>query len=140
MSCEQITKYFDATESRKVRDDLVFSANIVSEPKSAIDCGCGAGADIAYLAEIGFTVHGFDVEQESISRCQSRFSGLDNVFLTKSSFTDFEYPPVSLVVADASLFFCPSSEFRDVWSKIYQCLLPGGIFCGSFLGPEDTMA
>ncbi|HAD32069.1 MAG TPA: class I SAM-dependent methyltransferase [Methylophaga sp.] len=140
MSCEQITKYFDATESRKVRDDLVFSANIVSEPKSAIDCGCGAGADIAYLAEIGFTVHGFDVEQESISRCQSRFSGLDNVFLTKSSFTDFEYPPVSLVVADASLFFCPSSEFRDVWSKIYQCLLPGGIFCGSFLGQEDTMA
>ncbi|WP_299007368.1 trans-aconitate 2-methyltransferase [uncultured Shewanella sp.] len=140
MSSKEIAKYFDATECRQIRDDLVFALSIVSEPKIAIDCGCGAGADIAYLAENGFTVHGFDVLQESISRCESRFSGLDTVFLSQSSFIDFEYPPASLVVADASLFFCPSADFKAVWSKIYQCLLPGGVFCGSFLGKEDTMA
>mgnify|MGYP001124776665 CR=1 FL=1 len=33
MSSEEITKYFDATESREIREDLVFSANMVSEPK-----------------------------------------------------------------------------------------------------------
>ncbi|NRA20198.1 MAG: class I SAM-dependent methyltransferase [Oceanospirillaceae bacterium] len=137
---EDIVKYFDATENRETREDLIFAVNMVREDKIAIDCGCGSGSDIDYLARSGFTVYGFDVEQESIARCQSRFSGMDNVVLSQSSFTAFDYPQASLVVADASLFFCPSSEFKKVWSNIYRCLLPNGIFCGSFLGKEDTMA
>lgn len=140
MSTEEIFKYFDATEFRDIREDLVFAVKNVSEPKIAIDCGCGAGADINYLASNGFVVHGFDVEEESISRCKARFRDVDNVFLSKSSFKSFSYPQASLVAADASLFYCPSSEFPSVWKKIYRCLYPGGIFCGSFLGPEDTMA
>jgi SAM-dependent methyltransferase len=140
MSSEEIAKYFDATESREIREDLVFSVGMVSDPKVAIDCGCGAGADIDYLVRNGFRVYGFDIEQESISRCQSRFKGIGNVVLSKSSFTAFDYPQASLVVADASLFFCPSAEFKKVWSNIDKCLLPNGIFCGSFLGKEDTMA
>ena len=140
MPHEEIANYFKATESREIRDDLVFAVSMVGEPKIAIDCGCGAGADIDYLARNGFTVHGFDVEQESISRCQSRFGDIDKVVLSESSFSNFEYPEASLVVADASLFFCPSSEFKKVWSDICQCLLQNGVFCGSFLGKEDTMA
>ncbi|MGH1469978.1 MAG: class I SAM-dependent methyltransferase [Cellvibrionaceae bacterium] len=140
MSSVEITKYFDATESREIREDLLFSVSVINDPRVAIDCGCGAGADIEYLVNNGFTVYGFDIEQESISRCQSRFNGVGNVFLSQSSFSTFDYPQASLVVADASLFFCPSSEFDKVWSKIDQCLLPNGLFCGSFLGKEDTMA
>ncbi len=140
MTTAEITKYFDKTEFRDIRNDLVFAVENTSEPKIAIDCGCGAGADIDYLASNDFVVYGFDVEEESISRCKSRFKNIDNVFLSKSSFSSFSYPQASLVAADASLFFCPSSEFPTVWEKIYECLYPGGIFCGSFLGPEDTMA
>lgn len=140
MSSVEITKYFDATEFREIREDLVFSVNMISEPKVAIDCGCGAGADINYLLKNGFTVYGFDIEQESISRCQSRFKDSENVILSKSTFSTFNYPQASLVVADASLFFCPSSDFKNVWEKIYYCLHSNGVFCGSFLGLEDTMA
>lgn len=140
MPSEEISKYFDATENREAREDLVFSVSMIDEPKIAIDCGCGAGADIEYLLRNGFTVHGFDIEGESISKCQSRFHGTEKVLLSKESFSTFEYPDASLVVADASLFFCPTSDFEEVWSKIYHCLLPSGIFCGSFLGNEDTMA
>lgn len=136
----EITKYFDTTESRKIREDLVFAVGNVRVPGIAIDCGCGAGADIDYLISKGFTVHGFDIEEEAISRCQSRFRGIDNVILTESTFIDFEYPKAALVVADASLFFCPKKDFPDVWSKIRECLDSNGIFCGSFLGTEDTMA
>ena len=68
MSSEEITKYFDATESREIREDLVFSANMVNEPKIAIDCGCGAGADIDYLARNGFTVY----DPHSMSKCTTR--------------------------------------------------------------------
>ncbi|MBV1884073.1 MAG: methyltransferase domain-containing protein [Pseudomonadales bacterium] len=140
MTNADITKYFDKTEFREIRKDLVFAIKNISEPKIAIDCGCGAGADIDYLASNDFVVHGFDLEEESISRCKARFKNTDNVFLAKSSFNLFRYPQASLVAADASLFFCPISEFPSVWEKMYECLYPGGIFCGSFLGPEDSMA
>ena len=140
MFSKEIAKYFDATEFREIREDLVLAVSMVSEPKVAIDCGCGAGADIDYLARNGFTVYGFDVEEESVSRCQSRFEGIKNVILSQSSFSTFSYPKASLVVADASLFFCAGSEFKSVWENIYQCLPSNGVFCGSFLGKEDTMA
>ena len=104
MASAEITKYFDTTKFRDIRDDLVFAVENISEPKIAIDCGCGAGADINYLASNDFVVYGFDVEEESISRCKSRFKNIDNVFLSKSSFNSFSYPQASLVVADASFF------------------------------------
>lgn len=140
MSNENISRYFDATEFRDTREDLVYAVSMVSEPRIAIDCGCGAGADIEYLICNGFTVHGFDIEDESISRCRVRFNANDNVVLSRSSFVEFEYPQASLVVADASLYFCSISEFKKVWSNIDRCVLSGGIFCGLFLGKEDTMA
>ncbi len=59
---------------------------------------------------------------------------------SRSSFSSFRYPKASLVVADASLFFCPKSEFEGVWRSIFECLYPNGVFCGSFLGLQDTMA
>ena len=62
-----------------------------------------------------------------------------DVILSKAGFGSFKYPKASLVVADASLFFCPKIEFDYVMNNIYDCLYPNGIFCGSFLGPQDTM-
>lgn len=139
MPNKEINEYYDVTRNKKIREDLVFSVNRVTHEKIAIDCGCGAGADINYLLKHGFTIHGFDIEQESISRCQLRFRNHDRVHLYKSKFIDFVYPKASLVVADASLFFCPNTEFKEVWNKIQNCLFPKGIFCGSFLGKEDNM-
>ncbi len=135
-----ITQYFDATEHREAREDLVFAVQNIGASKVAIDCGCGAGADINYLITNGFTVHGFDLEKESIDRCTRRFKGNNLVSLTRASFSTFNYPQASLVVADASLFFCPQTEFKTVWQKIVECLNTNGVFCGSFLGHEDTMA
>jgi len=140
MPSDAINKYLSATENRQVRDDLLFAVGKVSEPKIAIDCGCGAGADIAFLISHGFAVHGFDVEEEAISRCKARFKSVSEVVLSKSTFSSFSYPKASLVVADASLFFCPRSEFKKEWAKIFECLYPDGVFCGSFLGTQDTMA
>lgn len=140
MPSDAIRQYYDATENRKIRDDLVFAVGLVDEPKIAIDCGCGAGADIAFLVAQGFLVHGFDVEAEAIARCSARFKDDVRVVLSTASFSTFQYPRASLLVADASLFFCPRSDFAGVWQRMTQCLTPGGVFCGSFLGLQDTMA
>jgi len=140
MLSKEKQEYFDATADREIRDDLRKAVKLVGNPRVAIDCGCGAGRDIAFLRSEEFIVHGFDIEEESIKRCRDRFEGDDHVHLSLASFGSFKYPSASLIVADASLFFCPEKEFSGVWRRIKESLVSNGVFCGSFLGPEDTMA
>lgn len=140
MPSPQITEYFDATKFRETRADLKLGVKLIEGPRSTVDCGCGAGSDIGYLRDNGFAVQAFDIEAEAIMRCQKRFEGDNMVRLSRDSFSSFTYPPASLIVANASLFFCPVDEFADVWKRMTKSLLPGGVFVGSFLGPEDTMA
>ncbi len=131
MVTKEIKQYFDATENSKTRLDLIESVELVNEPKIAIDCGCGAGSDIEYLLSKGFYVHGFDIEKEAIDRCKTRFKNNNKVVLSQDTFSSFNYPEASLVVADASLFFCPKSEFKFVWSQINKSLNPEGVFCSN---------
>ncbi len=140
MSTKEKLEYYADTANSEVRDDLIFATSIVGGEKTAVDCGCGAGADIAYLIKNGFKVHAFDIEEDAISICRDRFSEEMNVSLSQNSFSSFTYPKSSLIVADASLFFCPAKEFDLVWDNIYESLNSNGIFCGSFLGPNDSMA
>jgi len=140
MPSEEILKYFETTADRETRDDLRLAINLVEGNKVAIDCGCGAGSDIAFLRSHDFFVNAFDIEEESINRCRIRFKGDSHVVLSQATFSTFKYPNASLLVADASLFFCPAQDFNEVWSKITNALLPEGVFSGSFLGPDDTMA
>jgi len=140
MSTEAKKQYYDATENSQVRSDLSDAVGLLGGNKIAIDCGCGAGADIQFLRVNGFTVHAFDIEEEAITRCKKRFKGDVKVILSQDGFSSFSYPSASLILADASLFFCPQVEFGSVWNSIRKSLVPNGIFCGSFLGPNDTMA
>ncbi len=140
MASEEIIAYYAETANREIRPDLIFATSLIESSKIAIDCGCGAGSDIAYLRKERFIVHAFDIEEESIKICKERFKGDESVLLSQNSFSSFNYPKSTLVVADASLFFCPETEFEQVWNKIYDSLTTDGVFCGSFLGPKDTMA
>ena len=140
MASQQIIEYYNSTQHREIRPELRYAIKIVSQPKIAIDCGCGAGVDIEFLLSSGFKVYGFDIEDESITRCKARFKDNKHVILSKAGFSTYKYPRSSLIVADASLFFCPQKDFNNTWCKIYESLYPDGVFCGSFLGPEDTMA
>ena len=140
MTTSALQKYYDETLNREVRPDLFYAVSLIDGEKIAVDCGCGAGADIQYLLDHDFHVHAFDIEESAIDRCRQRFADFPQVNLSQSSFIDFEYPPCQLVVADASLFFCPPEAFAAAWLKIDDSLQSGGVFCGSFLGPEDTMA
>ena len=118
----------------------MYPLQFCADHKVAIDCGCGAGANISYLRNKGFTVHAFDIDQEAVTLCEERFNEDDNVFICKAGFTTFDYPRASLILADASLFFCPTQEFKPFIEKVSDSLQPGGVFYGSFLGQTDTMA
>ncbi len=145
MATPEIDEYYDATENSRLRADLQQAMDVLSEKnpdkiKVAIDCGCGAGSNIAHLLASGYLVHAFDIEPESVTRCRKRFSGEPKLTLSLDSFRSFSYPSANLILADASLFFCPEKEFDEVWFRMTDALTTGGIFVGSFLGPRDTMA
>ena len=108
--------------------------------RQAIDCGCGTGADTYFLASQGFEVLAFDNTEEAIELCIKRFKHQPNVKISQASFESFDFPPTDLVIANASLFFADPQCFNQTWQKIENSLLPGGVFTGDFMGPNDSWA
>lgn len=111
-----------------------------SSLKVAIDCGCGVGADVHYLAQQGYQVHGFDVNPESIEICQRRFSRAALVDVSQASFEGYDYPQCGLLVANSSLFFAQPKEFEQTWQRIAKSIVAGGVFAGDFMGVKDSWA
>lgn len=136
----EVSEYYRTTTSSDLRPELQYAFSLLKGGGTAIDCGCGAGSNIKHLRTEGFTVYAFDNNEEAISLCSERYKNDPNVFLSLASFGTFEYPSASLILADASLFFCPKNEFSIYVEKIQNALKPNGIFCGAFLGARDTMA
>ena len=134
--------YYEETEDRPPDPTLQFAQRRPDKalPRVAIDCGCGAGRNADYLRTLGFEVFGFDPDLDAIEICRSRFEDDDAAHFECDSFLSYEYPQASLTFAGLSLFFCPADEFRDSWQKMLGSVLPGGVFCGTFLGPNDTWA
>lgn len=134
--------YYEKTKSSPPDPTLEFALRRPDQalPKIAIDCGCGAGRNAEFLRARGFEVYGFDPEAEAIEICQNRLEGDDAAHFKCDSFLSYDYPQASLTIAALSLFFCPAGEFEDSWKKISGSVMPGGVFCGTFLGPKDTWA
>ena len=107
-------------------------------PRVAVDCGCGGGRGSAFLLDQGFEVHGFDADPASEQFCLDRFLGDHKAHFTTATFASFDYPRASLVTASYSLFFCAAEEFDIAWRNITAAVMPGGVFAGTFLGPDDT--
>ncbi len=133
--------YYQKTLTKPYSENTKIAASLnTSENNRAIDCGCGVGADIAFLSDLGYEVFGFDSREASVKICTERFLGNPKVHIKNSTFKRFNYPEAGLVVANASLFFCRPQDFIQVWSKIIQALPIGGVFSGDFMGYKDSWA
>jgi len=125
-------KHHPRTESAVVADK--------TRLQKAIDCGCGTGADMAYIAQAGYQVSGFDVTFDAIEICQQRFKDSTAIKVTQASFESFTYPQTSLIIANASLFFAQPESFQQTWLKLISNLVSGGVFAGDFMGLKDDWA
>jgi trans-aconitate methyltransferase len=108
--------------------------------KIAVDCGCGAGSDVAYLLGINYSVYAFDVSKEAISICAERFAPFHRINLQVSDFENYSYPKCGLIVANSSLYFADPKRFQDTWLKMVSSLEVGGVFAGDFMGERDDWA
>lgn len=106
-------------------------------PLIAIDCGCGAGNESAYLLSKGFNVHAFDISIDAQKVCAERFKDDSKFTFYHESFEDFNFPSASLIIASSSLFFCEPSYFYSVIKRIINVLPEGGILVADLLGTQD---
>ncbi|HDU8577141.1 MULTISPECIES: bifunctional 2-polyprenyl-6-hydroxyphenol methylase/3-demethylubiquinol 3-O-methyltransferase UbiG [unclassified Vibrio] len=135
----QWNEYYQKILNQPHRPNVENALNLLKlESKVALDIGCGIGRDSHFLLEQGFNVHAFDSHEDAVKTCLTRFEGHKRFSISQCCFTEFDYPQCSLVIANASLFFCPDESFEQVWTKIDSALQPGGIFCGDFLGVKDS--
>jgi len=111
-------------------------------PRVAVDAGCGAGRDALFLMEHGYTVHAYDKSDVAIARLEEVGGRYINQTLISQvcSFERFVYPKTALINACSSLFFCDPGLFASAWQNLTRSLLKGGVFCGHFMGPNDTWA
>ncbi len=133
------SEYYQKVANHPHRKMTEAAAKLAADlPAVAIDCGCGAGRDTAFLLSKGFKVHAFDKELEAIEFCKERFKSRSNFHASHACFSDFHYPSASLVMAHASLFFCPRHEFEAVWAKLVSSLPSSGVLCIDLMGNKDS--
>ncbi|MDB0281157.1 methyltransferase domain-containing protein [Acinetobacter seifertii] len=106
-------------------------------PLIAIDCGCGAGNESAYLLSKGFNVHAFDISIDAQKFCAERFKDDSKFIFYHESFENFNFPSASLIIASSSLFFCEPSYFYSVIKRMINALPVGGILVVDLLGTHD---
>lgn len=108
--------------------------------KIAIDCGCGAGNESAFLLQQNFIVHAFDPSVQARDICLQKFAEHNNFIFAFDRFESYEFPRASLIIALFSLFFCAPHRVDYVLEKISNALFPEGIFLLQVLGKDDTWA
>jgi len=142
--------YFDRMEGKPPRDTLhraiqAFAKEPASEPRLAIDLGCGAGRDTQLLLESGWRVLATDAHEDGIRRlrerpicCEAEAHGRLEARI--EPFERADLPTASLINASFSLPFCPPAAFGGLWARIECALGPGDRFAGQFFGDRDDWA
>jgi cyclopropane fatty-acyl-phospholipid synthase-like methyltransferase len=105
--------------------------------RKIVDVGCGRGRHSITLAERGYTVTGFDLSPQAISKARKKASsrGLDNVSFKVQ---DMRQPLDDTFDAAVNLFttfgyFYEDAENRKVFESVHQMLNENGLFLIDYL-------
>ena len=109
-------------------------------PLSVIDTGCGDGRNSQYLVDKGLDVHAFDQDVNMVNLSRMRFQQHANFAICLSDIDHYIFPPNELVLAFSSLFYSSPHRFELNWHNLIVSIRAEGLFCGRFLGRNDTYA
>lgn len=140
-----MTQYFDRTNTYQGPQDTLSTAiehfkEEGREPGEAIDLGCGTGNDTLYLVQQGWTVRAMDNEESARDYLMKKIPATwhKRVSFEASPFEKFVFSPALLINASYCIEYCHPNEIKKVMQRISANLLPGGRFCGHFLGKKDS--
>lgn len=108
--------------------------------KTAIDLGAGYGNETKALLETGFKVYAYDASEESADIFNERFASDKNLVFKHILFEDLDsLPKANIIFAINSLPFMDREKFPYLLNTIKSSLPKGGIFAGTFFGPNHYL-
>jgi SAM-dependent methyltransferase len=129
-------------QSRETKEDLNVAwldglRHLLPPEGRVVDLGCGAGVPISrYFAKRGYQVEGFDLSRAMIELARSEVPEADFTVASMEDL-DFEAGSVDLVVSFFAIIHVPRVRHRELFSRIYGWLRPGGAALLS-LGANDN--
>ena len=114
-----IQKYYKNTENALPHPMIKKFVNMNSNPKYAIDLGCGAGRDTVFLIKNGWDVISIDKENTQLLIEQNLNDEEKKHFkFLQSEFEDCKIEKNNLFVANFSIPFCKKEYFEQLWRNI----------------------
>jgi SAM-dependent methyltransferase len=101
------------------------------EPGTALDVGCGEGADVLWLAERGWTVTGTDISAVVLARCAelAKRAGPQIAALTtwvQADLLTWAPPEEQFDLVSAQFIHLPSAEREALHRRLAAAVAPGG--------------
>ena len=144
---ENWENYYEKTGKRPPRETLLFALNKfdkanVKEKKTlrAVDLGCGNGRDTVEMLRRGWKVLAVDAELSAIEGINARITG-ENKTLLETQVARFEgviLPKSELINSSFALPLVSPVDFPDLWDKILDALVPGGMVSCQLYGDRDS--
>ncbi len=109
-----------------------------------LEVGCGAGANLGWLAEQGVRISGIDISQEALSLCRKvlKHKGLGKSIdtLAHGSASDVACPDEHFDgIIESCVFQHLPRELRiRAFSEVVRLLKPGGLFIGHMLSRKHS--
>lgn len=103
----------------------------------AVDLGCGAGNDTAFLLEKGFEVTAIDQEEQVKEIIENKEFNKEKLKIIIDDFSKIEISNIDLLLANYSIFFV-KNNFDEFVKRALNNINSKGFFVGNFLGKEDS--
>ncbi len=146
---KKVAEVFDDMASRSIplyasiRNWQVKVVERMYLPHSTIyDIGCSTGNTLIEIRKLFRPFHmvGVDPSQDMLNVCSRKFAdlGMEEVELLNEYAQDVDFKNAGVILMNYTLQFIPAQDRLDLLKKLYDALLPGGIFLFSEKVVEPT--
>ncbi|HYE23140.1 MAG TPA: class I SAM-dependent methyltransferase [Candidatus Paceibacterota bacterium] len=132
--------YIQRTKTKEPSPLLKEALTHIVKLQRALDLGAGGLADTRYLLERGFeSIDVVDIEPTVQEVAEELHDPEGVVKIHICTFNNFEFKESAydLVNAQNALPFAGPENIWQVMDLLEGSLKPGGVFCGTFFGPEE---
>lgn len=108
-------------------------------PGTALDVGCGEGADSYWLADQGWTVTGADISAVALDRARAN-QGSRSIEWEEVDLLTWAPPIRSFDLISAQFFHLPPQELAETTARFADAIAPGGHLLVVGHSPDDVLA